>query len=165
MDKKLHNSMRKTLAELFPEKYESITKKKVYIVSGAPGAGKTTYVHNHKTNNDLVVDMDYICAALNATSSLYQNHEPVLSVALQLQELLYQVIENREGKWENAWVITATSNQRAVKQLARRLEGEIIPLETPLNQCIRNIQSDSRRNGSKERMINLAQKWFSDRDN
>lgn len=163
-ERRSRNSLRKILAGIFPDQYENITKKKVYIINGAPGAGKTTYVQNHKTNNDLVVDLDYLCAALNATNSLYQDHEPVLSVALQLQELLYQVIEDREGKWETAWVITATSDQRALKELAHRLEGEIISIDTPLDQCVCNIQSDSRRNGSKDRMTKLAQKWFSDRD-
>ena len=126
-ERRSRNSLRKTLAEVFPDKYENITKKKVYIISGAPGAGKTTYVQNHKTSKDLVVDLDYLCAALNATNSLYQDHEPVLSVALQLQELLYQVIEDFEGKWETAWVITASSDRYAVRELARRLGGEIIP--------------------------------------
>lgn len=85
-------------------------------------------------------------------------------MALQIQELLYQVIEDLDGKWETAWVITASSDRHAVRELARRLGGEVIPIGTPLDQCVRNIQNDSRRTGSKDRMIGLAQKWFSTRD-
>lgn len=163
-ERRNRNLLRQTLAGIFPDCYENITKKKVYIINGAPGAGKTTYVQNHKTNKDLVVDLDYLCAALNATGNLYQDHEPVLSVALHLQELLYQIIEDLDGKWETAWVITASPDRYAVTELARRLGGEIITIGTSLDQCIRNIQNDSRRTGSKDRMIGLTQKWFSTRD-
>ena len=100
-DMKIRGAYRDMLAGIFPGKYES---KKVYIIHGAPGSGKTTYAQAHKSDSDLVVDLDYICAALNATSSLYQDHESVLSLALRLREHIFETIECREGKWKTACI-------------------------------------------------------------
>lgn len=35
---------------------------------GSPGSGKTTYVLRNKLPHDLVIDLDYICAALMGES-------------------------------------------------------------------------------------------------
>ena len=36
----------------------------IYIVTGLPGAGKTTYVKNKMKPNDIVYDLDYIAEAI-----------------------------------------------------------------------------------------------------
>ena len=36
----------------------------IYIVTGLPGAGKTTYVNNRMKANDIVYDLDYIAEAI-----------------------------------------------------------------------------------------------------
>ena len=40
--------------------------RKVFLINGAPGSGKTTYVQSRRQPGDLVLDLDYICSALNA---------------------------------------------------------------------------------------------------
>ena len=150
-------ALREMLASMFPERYK---KKSVYIVHGAPGSGKTTYVQRRRSANDLVVDMDYLCAALNGSNSLYQNYESVLSVALKLRECVFAEIESRSGKWENAWVITASADKKEVADLARRLRGEVIPIDVSREQCIRNLLNDPRRSGHADRFVALANKWY-----
>ena len=156
-DMKTRGAYRRLLAELFPDSYES---KKVNIIHGAPGSGKTTYVQTHKSDDDLVVDLDYICAALNATSSLYQDHGSVLSLALRLREHIFETIECREGKWKTAWVITATPDSHEVQRLATRLRGEVISMDTSREQCIQNIRSDTRRKGKTDHFVRLAEDWY-----
>ena len=40
-------------------------KSTLYIVTGLPGAGKTTYVQSHMKDSDLVYDLDYIANAIS----------------------------------------------------------------------------------------------------
>ena len=37
---------------------------RVVIVYGKPLSGKTTYIKQHKTDNDIVLDYDYLCHAI-----------------------------------------------------------------------------------------------------
>lgn len=150
-------AMRDMLAKMFPERYK---EKKVYIVHGAPGSGKTTYVQEHRSADDLVVDMDYLCAALNASDALYEDHESVLGLALKIRECIFGEIESRAGKWENAWVITASADQHEVSNLARRLRGEVVPMNVSRERCIQNIVNDPRRFGCADRFVSLANKWY-----
>ena len=38
----------------------------------------------------VVSDMDYLCAALNASDGIYGNHNPVLGVACEVRDFLYE---------------------------------------------------------------------------
>lgn len=151
--------LKKMLDSLLDNTRES-TSKNVFVISGPPGAGKTTYVLKHKDDKDLVVDLDYICAALNATQELYQSHEYVLDLALQLQETVYKAIEKRAGKWSNAYVITAMPDKTDVKKLVGRLNGQLISIDATKEQCIENILNDERRNDKKEIFVNLVNQYF-----
>ena len=152
-------ALRSLLANLCRDDSKRAEKKNVYIIGGAPGSGKSTYVAGRKTDNDLVVDLDHICAALNCTGELYQNHEYILDIALQIQEMLYKAIEQRSGKWADAYVVTAASKAEAEK-LARRLSGELVMMDVPLDVCISNIRGDDRRKDRAETFIDLASRWY-----
>ena len=139
-------------------------KKKVYIINGAPGSGKTTYVQKIKTPNDLVVDFDYICAALNGTDKLYQDYKPFFNVAISLREELYRMIASRYGNWGNAYVILTESNRVRLQSIAQQLDANIITMPTTLEQCINNILADDRRKGQEDKFIKLAKEWYKDRE-
>lgn len=164
MENKEKDVLRKMLNSLFQDRQNETVKKNVFIISGPPGSGKTDYVFKHKEDNDLVVDLDYICAALNASQELYQNHEYVLGLALQLQEVIYKAIEKNEGKWKNAYVITATPDKAEVEEIVNRLNGQLIIIDATLEECIDNILKDERRVDSAEKFIYLAKQWFEKRE-
>ena len=72
----------------FDDEGNVIKQANVFLVCGSPASGKTTYVAQHKSGKDLVVDLDYLCAALNGeTGNVHLNHAPILSVALEVREL------------------------------------------------------------------------------
>lgn len=144
----------------FDENGNLIKKSDVFIVFGAPGSGKTYYVKQHKLKSDLVLDLDYICAALMLEEEIYLNHDSILSVALQVRETIYKCVEKRQGKWTRCWIITSMSDEVLIKALAIRLKAEIIKIDTPLEQCIKNIQQDERRKKVTEVYLKIAREWF-----
>lgn len=157
------DGMRQLLAALRPDENSAEhnrDSRSVYIINGAPGSGKTTWALQKMAPGDLLVDTDYLCAALCGTAALYTDHEPVLNLALDLSERLYDSIEKRHGKWNNAFVVTASSDKQKVNALVNRLGGQLIQMDTTLDQCISNIENDSRRIGKTELFSNLAREWF-----
>ena len=138
-----------------------MSKRNVFLVCGSPASGKTTYVAQHKSGNDLVVDLDYLCAALNGeTGNVHLNHAPILSVALEVRELLYQIIQARRGRWERAFVITTIADTREMKAIADELRAEVVLMPTTLEECIRRIQSDESRAHNRKLNEKLAAEWF-----
>lgn len=145
----------------FDDEGNVIKQANVFLVCGSPASGKTTYVAQHKSGNDLVVDLDYLCAALNGeTGNVHLNHAPILSVALEVRELLYQIIQARRGRWERAFVITTIADTREMKAIADELRAEVVLMPTTLEECIRRIQSDESRAHNRQLNEKLAAEWF-----
>ena len=143
----------------FDESGNLVKSTDVFIVCGAPGSGKSTYVSTHKGSNDIVFDLDRICAALRGSEDLYAYNEPILSVALDIRETVYRCIEERRGKWHNAWIITSTADKALQEAIAYRLKGEIITMPATFEECVEHIQGDPRRS-NKLFHIQLVSKWF-----
>ncbi|MDP4153275.1 MAG: AAA family ATPase [Bacillota bacterium] len=145
----------------FDESGNLVKINNAYLICGSPGSGKSTWVKEHKHNDDIVIDLDYICAALmGEPDNIYLNHEPVLAVALEVQKLLYQIIKAKRGKWRSAYVITSTPSKDKQNKLAKELDAKIIVMETTLTECIERIKNDQRRASSTEKFIELAKQWY-----
>lgn len=130
--------------------------KQVYIISGPPGAGKSTYVQERAAGRDIVVDLDCIAQALRG-GELYGDNTAVMDAILNIRETLYDVISSRRGKWENAYVITTGRNAH---EIAERLRGSLIELNTPKEVCKERILADDRRR-DKALYLSLVDQWFS----
>lgn len=148
-------AMRRLLRDLLPQQDD----KKIYIVSGAPGSGKSTYVSENKGKGDLVLDLDLLTAALQGETTAHPDYEMVFDAALAAREAVYSVIEARRGKWRQAFVITSTPKSEAVRRLANRLNGEIVQMPTDEAECIRRIEKDSSRTNPK-RDKRLVEQYF-----
>ena len=109
--------------------------RKVYMVWGAPRAGKTTYVDEVKDDGDIVIDIDSIwqCIgdeALNKPNAL----KPVV---FALRDKLYEIVLMRLGAWENAYVITTRPDMR----LADKLGAELIYIPSDRETCLKRCSS------------------------
>lgn len=145
----------------FDEEGNLIKQANVFLICGSPASGKTTYVAEHKCSNDLVVDVDYICAALaGETGNVHLDHKPILSVALEVRELLYQIIQTRRGKWERAFVITTVADVREMKAVADELRAEVVLMETTLQECLQRIANDPSRAHNKRTQEKIVKEWF-----
>ena len=148
--------MQKLLHSLIPE----TSNKKVFVVNGAPGSGKTTFVQKEKKENDLVVDMDLLSAALKGSFEPHPDYNPVMDASLAAREGIFKTIERREGNWERAYVITSSPNPERVASLAKRLHADVVEMTASKDECVRRILEDASRK-EKQRDVSLVEKWFS----
>ena len=103
----------------------------VYIVYGSPCAGKTTYVNERATPDDLIVDIDRIFEAVNngRSNRVYDN---VMSVYRQLVDM----VRTRNGKWVNAWIIRGFPLKGERERLASQLDAELVHVDTDKQTCL-----------------------------
>lgn len=144
----------------FDENGDIIESPNVFLVCGSPGSGKTTYVLRNKGQQDIVVDLDYICAALMGESGgVRLDFRAVLPTALEIRQLLYQCIQQRRGKWERAFVVTAVADALEMRRIAKELSAELVLIDTPLKECLERIRNDPQRNRSRRKFERLAIEW------
>lgn len=139
------------------------SNKIVYLISGAPGSGKTTYVQQHRQPGDLIIDMDTIASALTGDDSAHPDYGTVLDVAIAVRNAVYNIIERGAGNWNRAFVITSSGNKETIDALAKQLHATVHYMETPKEECKRRIAADKTRK-NKETLYNLIDKWFENQE-
>ena len=120
--------------------------RKVYMVWGAPRAGKTTYVDSIKDNGDIVVDIDSIWQCIGDEELTKPN--ALKPVVFAMRDALYQCILTRLGAWANAYIITTRPDAR----LADKLGAELIYIPAERQECLSRCE--------KETWVQYVNDWF-----
>lgn len=123
------------------------------IVYGSPASGKSTYVRKHKSYGDLVLDLDLIKQAISMSSKTDAPNN-LISVALEIRETIYRLIENNSVDSKHVWIIGALPNKKERDDLARRLNAQLLFMDCNYDECI------SRANQDKKRKDKLKQEWL-----
>ena len=95
------------------------------MVSGPPLSGKTTYVKANARRGDLIVDVDWIFAALSGQPLHYDSEILLPFVASARDAILGRLM--RKSELDRAWIVT--SNPVAAQQIVRRLKAKQIDLK------------------------------------
>lgn len=103
----------------------------VYIVYGSPCSGKTTWVNERATQDDLIIDIDRIYEAINngRSSRVYDN---VMSVYRSLVDM----VQTRNGRWINAFIVRTFPLKGERERLASLLDAELIYIDTDKQTCL-----------------------------
>lgn len=110
--------------------------RKVYMVWGAPRAGKTTYVNHVKEHGDFVIDMDSIWKCIG--DDMLNKPNELKPVVFKMRDSLYEAVLMRVGAWENAYIITTRPDMR----LADKLGAELIYIPSKRETCLERCRDD-----------------------
>ena len=117
----------------------------VYLVYGAPSAGKSTWVKNVANEQDLIVDVNAIFEALGTGRS-----NKLLPQVLRVRDVLIEDIERRRGNWQDAYVIGGYPIKAERERLIERLGAIPIYVYEPLNVL---LQREKDRGRNKPNLI------------
>lgn len=107
----------------------------VYIVYGSPCSGKSTWVNERATPDDLIIDIDRIYEAINngRSNRVYDN-------VMQVYRLLVDMVKTRNGKWVNAFIIRGFPLKGERERLATMLDAELVYIDTDEQTCLDRAQ-------------------------
>ena len=136
-----------------------LTPMKVYIVHGAPAAGKSRYVREHRNSTDLVVDLDSIQQALGHDRN--EPHNNMLDLSISIRDHIYKLIEARDESIDcrTAWVIATLPKKKQRQDLQGRLKAELIHIDTPQQTCIEHAKADENRH-DKQLAVAIIEEYF-----
>lgn len=78
-------------------------RQSVYLVYGSPCAGKTTWVMNSASKEDIILDIDWLWNSICVDGMAKPDR--LRSNIFGLRDCLLDQIKTRRGKWRNAYVI------------------------------------------------------------
>lgn len=112
----------------------------VYLIYGSPCSGKSTYIKKHMTNKDIVCDVDLIYDAI----SNHNSHDADLYIhdtAIQVTNQLMDIIKNRQGMWNDAYVVSTANTREQLKIDKEKVNAdECIFIDTPIETCLERIK-------------------------
>lgn len=152
-----HNQIHNRFSDGHTASFTQYHKKKVYIVYGAPCAGKSTWVRDNATDQDLIVDLDNIWQMISKNDR-YTKPAVLKSVVFEMRDKLYDVIKYRSGKWHDAYIITGGAYLGERERLAQRVGADdFIFIDTPYDECMKRCAS---RGDKAEEWRGYVDEWF-----
>ena len=129
------------------------------IVCGPPGGGKSTYIRERATKDDLVIDLDQIMSSLSGLPE-HMTMSKYLNPALEIRNnMLRDLATDRTHNKAYFIVSAADPTERRLWQEA--LGGKLVVIALPISTCIERIKADPARHGLHDRMIRKARDWWS----
>ena len=125
----------------------------VYLVWGAPCAGKTTWVNENANDDDLILDVDRLWEAVCNKDRLHKPGRLKANV-FGLRDLMIDQIRTRTGQWRNAYVIGTYPVQSDRDRLCELLRAREVYINATLEECIERAPS--------EEWKQFVRDWFDD---
>ena len=131
---------------------------KARIIWGCPASGKSTYVTEHRGDNDITYDYDVLMQALGGTNP----HEHNKAIGKHLSMIRTTLIKNmaEEKNLDTFWMIITWVDDELKEKFKDYKDVEYIVMETTEEECIKRVESNSDRQASKEEQIKVIKEWF-----
>ena len=126
----------------------------LYVITGPPAAGKSTWIQAHATARDIVIDLDRITLALTGPGAPQWNHDPIVSnVALRARYAAIDEAVQHLDQVDVYLIHTMPSPQARTRY--KRLGAEIVTVD-PGEAVVRERVKAMRSPG----MDRVVSRWY-----
>lgn len=125
--------------------------KKVYLVYGAPCAGKSTWVNNNAGIDDLILSIDNIWQCIS-NNDRYVKRDRLKQNVFIVRDCILDMIKCRTGKWKNAYIIGGYPMKIERERMERLYNCELIFIDEAKEVCISRAKN--------KEYINYINEWF-----
>jgi hypothetical protein len=128
--------------------------KKVFLVFGAPSAGKISYIESIAEVDDLIIDIDRIYNAINTNRS-----KKVFDIVMNIYNEMLDTVTARKGRWRNSYITCSTLHN--VERIQRMTGAELVYVDTPLEECLERGQDKIKMFGQpyEETIFKFFEDW------
>lgn len=116
-------------------------ERKVYLVTGAPCSGKTTFVRERMQEGDIVFDIDDLWQMISGQPR-YTKPNALKAVVFNTRLAIKEQIAKGAGSWRNAFIIEslplATDRKREV-EIYKAHNCEIVTMEASREECLNRL--------------------------
>ena len=135
------------------ERFGSEGTRHIYLVYGAPGAGKNDYVSNVAGVHDLVLDLDniYQCISIN---NRYENSRRLSKNVFMIRDLMLDMIKTRNGRFNNAYIIGGYPMEAERERIINTIGAEEILINKTIDECLVGVQN------RPEKYHEYVKEWF-----
>lgn len=130
---KCHNAVHNRFGYELPQK--------VFIVYGSPCSGKSTYVNNIATADDLIVDIDKIWECISFCDK-YNKPKKLQSNVFAIRNQLLEQVKMRLGKWQNAFIVGTYPLKMERQRLSDSLGAELIFIDCDKELCLARAKNE-----------------------
>ena len=133
---------------------------KVIVVYGPTGSGKSTYVNDHRGDNDVTFDFDSIMQSLSGKPS-HQKNDNLISYCTDIRRLILDK-SLRQSKVDTTWVVV-TSPDDDFRNSLRDIPVQYVEMETPKDECLKRVSEDPLRQDVLEDTKKVIERYFENR--
>lgn len=130
--------------------------KQVFLIYGAPCAGKTSYVNGIAERGDIIYDIDKLWQAIRAdVCGKYEKPNELKACVFALRDTLLDNIKTRFGKWNSAYIIggypLCGERERLIDSIGI---DKAILIDTPKEICLQRAKLKG------ENWTEYVERWF-----
>lgn len=138
----LHWACHNEVHERFGFGSSNVIEKKVYLITGASCSGKTTFVRDRASINDVILDIDDIWQMISGQPR-YVKPNALKPIVFRIRDEMKSLIAKGAGTWRNAFIIESLPspidrNREADKYKAFNVE--VITMDASEEECLNRLR-------------------------
>lgn len=119
-------------------------EKKVYLITGAPCSGKTSFVRERVAERDIVLDIDDLWQTISGQPR-YTKPNAIKPIVFAVRDEIKGLVARGAGTWRNAYIIEALPAKLDRMREADRYRAhniEIITMQTERAECLARLHAN-----------------------